>query len=221
MSARRTAVGIGLGLGAAAAVARLARRQGDPTDARRPLPGDDLVPDAAVVTDTVTVLAAPAERVWPWLVQLGKGRAGWYLPARLERALVPRPWRGLRALAPEFAGVRPGDRVPDWGPGRPEFEAVTVDAPRALVYLSLRDKDKNWTWPDGDAPGALALSWALVLTELDAGHCRLHVRLRVNRLGRRLPGLTRALAVAFDRLTVELLFAGLAERLTESGEASR
>ena len=25
-------------------------------------------------------IAAPAEAIWPWLVQLGYGRAGWYTP---------------------------------------------------------------------------------------------------------------------------------------------
>ncbi len=43
-----------------------------------PLPGDDLLPDAgAQVTHEVTV-DAPAERIWPWLAQMGRGRAGFY-----------------------------------------------------------------------------------------------------------------------------------------------
>ena len=59
-----------------------------PAEAARPLPGDDVVPDADVVMDRAfTVDAAPAE-VWPWLAQLGKQRAGWYLPGPVER-LVP------------------------------------------------------------------------------------------------------------------------------------
>ena len=49
------------------------------TDAevRRAMPGDDLIPDAASTTRAITI-AAPAEQVWPWLVQLGYGRGGWY-----------------------------------------------------------------------------------------------------------------------------------------------
>jgi hypothetical protein len=43
----------------------------------RPMPGDDLIPDAATTTRAITI-AAPPEQVWPWLVQLGYGRAGWY-----------------------------------------------------------------------------------------------------------------------------------------------
>jgi hypothetical protein len=45
-----------------------------------PKPGDDIVPDAAVVMDRDRILPAPARDVWPWIVQLGKDRAGWYMP---------------------------------------------------------------------------------------------------------------------------------------------
>jgi hypothetical protein len=43
----------------------------------RAMPGDGLVPDATSTTRAITI-AAPPEQVWPWLVQLGYGRAGWY-----------------------------------------------------------------------------------------------------------------------------------------------
>ena len=45
-------------------------------EVRRAMPGDDLVPGAASTTRAITIAAA-AEQVWPWLVQLGYGRGGW------------------------------------------------------------------------------------------------------------------------------------------------
>ena len=41
-------------------------------------PGDELVPDPTGGATMATFLAAPPEEVWPWLVQMGGGRAGWY-----------------------------------------------------------------------------------------------------------------------------------------------
>jgi hypothetical protein len=46
-------------------------------EVRRPMPGDNLIPDASGTTRAITVAARP-EQVWPWLAQIGYGRAGWY-----------------------------------------------------------------------------------------------------------------------------------------------
>lgn len=179
------------------------------------LPGDDLVAGPVVAMDRVTTLPAPPERVWPWLAQLGKGRGGWYFPARVERVL---PRSGLRRLDPALTGVTVGDRVADWGPGRPEFRAEVVQPPYTLVWWSLRDRRRRWGWPDVEPargaappPGVLALSWALVLRPAGDGATRLHVRARIRR--GRLGPLVATVGDAVDALTVGLLFAGLRERL--------
>ena len=45
----------------------------------RAWPGDELIPDVNTRDFTMaTTLPAPPEQVWPWLVQMGVGRAGWY-----------------------------------------------------------------------------------------------------------------------------------------------
>jgi hypothetical protein len=170
------------------------------------LPGDDLVPDATDVIDRATTLPASPEQVWPWLLQLGKGRAGWYFPHNFERVL---PRRALRRIDPSLQHVAVGDDIADWGPGDPVFRAVVVDAPRALVWHSLRDRDDQHRWPrDPAAPRVLALSWALVLRP-EADGTRLHIRLRLrvqHPLLARIGGL-------FDWLTIALLFRGLRERV--------
>ena len=195
------------------------------------LPGDDLVPGRCIVMDRAATLPAPPDQVWPWLVQLGKGRAGWYLPARVER-LLPQRGRGLRRLDPQLQRVRVGDRVPDWGPGRPEFRAEVVDPPYALVWSSLRQRTRGHRWPPGDRgpsdwaaddlpDDVLALSWALVLRpELPARPplpgTRLHLRLRL-RSRSRLEPVWRVLGGTVDEFTVRLLFAGLRERVRPGG----
>lgn len=81
-------------------------------------PGDALVEPADVVMDRAFTLTAPREAVWPWLVQLGKGRAGWYLPRVIERFL-PGSRRAARSLNPAWLRLEAGDVVPDYG-GRNE-----------------------------------------------------------------------------------------------------
>jgi hypothetical protein len=168
------------------------------------LPGDELIPDAPLTWDRETRLAAAPAEVWPWLVQLGRGRAGWYLPARAER-LVPDPRRALRRIDPRYQEVRVGDRVPDYGPGG-WFEARIVDPPHALVWWTERGR-------------GLEFSWALVL-EPDAGGSRLRVRIRMNR---RLGGRTRPLLEGggelADRAFISLMLAGLRERVGPAGSS--
>ncbi len=209
---------LALALGAAGVMAprlaRLSARSGV-TDAEiaRDLPGDDLVPGAGHVIDRAATIPASVAVVWPWLVQLGKERAGWYFPRWVELA-VPPGRRGLRRIDSTLLSLSPGQRVPDWGPGDPQFEVSTVEPEQALVYLSLRQKSGNWTWPDRTDPlphDVLALSWALVLSPVDHGHSRLHLRLRMRTAWERSPAMF--LGGLFDWVTVALLFAGLRERV--------
>ena len=175
----------------------------DAAEAARTLPGDDFVP-AAGITDTRGLdIDAAAEAVWPWLPQMGYGRAGWYSYDRLDN-------RGGSAtrLMPEFGTLAVGDIVPTWPGGG--FRVEAIDPGHSLVlYL---DTDLVKTQADaaeaaeaaeetaaGKAPkpqataanlkaagamGGAALpvfkaSWAFVIEPVDAAHSRLIERFRV------------------------------------------
>ena len=204
--------------GAFAPLLRVAHRSGvSDADVVRTLAGDALIADAEIQIDRATVIPAPASQVWPWLVQLGKGRASWYMPRWLERLVVwPPRKRSARRIVAEFQALAVGESVPDWGPGNPSFRVTELDPPRALVYLSLRDRGHNWTWPSDERPSSdvMAFSWALILDEIDAERCRLHIRLRgrFGRRGRLRPVLTPLGGLA-DYLTIVVMFAGLKERV--------
>lgn len=176
-----------------------------PTAAERTaaLPGDELV-SADVVMDRAFSLTAPPERVWPWIVQLGKRRAGWYLPRRVER-VVPRSRRALRHLEPRWQDLSVGDVIPDYG-GRDEtFTAAVVRAPSTLVYTSRR--------------GRVEVSWAITLAaEGVDGGTRLHLRLRLGPVRRR--RLAETLGGLVDLLTIAGLASGLEERVGASAEDS-
>jgi hypothetical protein len=148
-----------------------------------------------------TVAAGPAA-VWPWIIQLGKKRAGWYLPGVVERFL-PRKGRAVRAILPAFQQLQAGDVIPDYGGPNATFEVATVKPPSALVYRSVR--------------GRISLTWSLTLIPLPApgpvqgGHTRVHLRLRMGPVRRKwLAGTAGDLV---DFLTIAGMAAGLKERL--------
>lgn len=179
-------------------------------------PGDALIGDPLVVVDRHATFGVRPESVWPWLVQIGKGRGGWYMPAWVER-FVPRGRRGLRRVEPTFQDVQVGMEEPDWGPGSPVFRCAGVDRPRSLVWHTLRDTGAGHRWPtDASAPSVIALSWALLLSEDAAGGTHLHIRLRMDKPAWRADRWFRFKAPIFDFfdwLTIVLLFAGLRERV--------
>ncbi|WP_433037370.1 hypothetical protein [Actinomycetospora sp. CA-053990] len=162
------------------------------------LPGDDLVPAAQVVMDRGFALPGPPDLVWPWFDQLGKDRAGWYLPRRVE-TLVPRSRRALRHLDPGIPSLRPGDVIADWGGPGATFEIVTHRAPEVLVHRSAR--------------GDLRISWTIALRPAGAAGTRVHLRFRM--AGVRRVRLARVGGGLLDLLTVAGLAAGLRERILD------
>jgi hypothetical protein len=169
-----------------------------------PAIGDELLPDAQLTFRRSAVIPATPEEIWPWLVQLGKSRAGWYLPRWVEQ-FVPARRRALHVIDPRWQSVAVGDRVPDYGPNG-YFDVAVFDPPVALVYRSER--------------GTMRFTWALTLHARSASETELSVRFRARttRTGWR----SRALATIgdlFDWATTELMVRGLRERVAASVQA--
>ena len=80
----------------------------DEVDAR--LDGDELLGDADLVATRAISIDAPAERVWPWVVQIGQGRGGFYSYDTLEN-LAGSQIHSAAAIVPEWQDVRVGDVV--------------------------------------------------------------------------------------------------------------
>ena len=153
-------------------------------------------------------IAAPRRAVWPWLVQMGYGRGGWYSYDQLDM-------RGpsARTIDPELQDLAVGDLVPTHPGGG--FIARIVEAPRALVlYLDATIARSSWRTRPARArrqttmPARLQMagsmgdltmpdfrvSWAFVLEEAPGGGTHLIERFRV-RTGE--PGLPQRLGMPF------------------------
>lgn len=167
---------------------RVARRSGvKDQELSRPLPGDELLPNAQLVMDRSTTFDEPARDVWRWIVQLGKDRGGWYVPLWLERFTRGTLLSGIRHIDPRFQELHVGDVVPEYGPGKPLFKVMQLEPPQVLVYLSLRDPSANWTWPLAEDPlpkDVFAFSWSFRLDDLGNDRCRLHIRFRGKQQGK-------------------------------------
>lgn len=84
----------------------------------RRLPGDELTRDPmAVTTHAITICAAPS-RIWPWLVQMGWHRGGWYTAGWVDRLLFPANAPSADHIVPELQRLVVGDLIPDGPPGR-------------------------------------------------------------------------------------------------------
>ena len=176
-----------------------------------PLPGDDVLPHADPVIERHLQLPGEPELVWPWLEQLGKNRAGWYLPRSVERVVPPRR-RALRYVDERLLGLEVGDVIDDWGPGDPTFELLRIERPHHLVWWSERPRRPR----RGVERPPMRMTWAIVLSPAAGSRTHLHLRLRLD-LGKPAGPVATYGGDALDWLTVWLLGKGLDERLPGIG----
>jgi proline iminopeptidase len=202
MSRSRLWLPLLLGAGAVSVLRRWGRRWGA-TDAEvgGSLPGDGVVLDAKIQwTYALTVRAVP-KRTWPWIVQMGYYRGGWYtdtawwdyLADRYLRFLVRdeekqsgvahRDELSAVGILPEYQEVHPGDVILDGPPGTAYFTVAAVEPNRYLVLYSTSHLRYLFPRTIRDNPRlgiGGEFSWAFVLTQTDDGRSRLIMRTRAN-----------------------------------------
>jgi hypothetical protein len=133
-------------------------------EGKKHLPGDDVIEDVMTHHTRAITIKAPPDAIWPWLVQIGDRRAGFYSYDWVERYLFPgtvhriEGRRSATSIHPELQRLRVGDRINTGSIGSFAIgNPVTVlEEKRALVIGS----------------------WAFVLQPMGATGTRLLVRER-------------------------------------------
>lgn len=130
--------------------------------------GDELIREPrSRYTQSIVIDAAPSE-IWPWLIQVGAGRAGWYNVDAINRLASPDYFyeggRSARRVIAELQDVARGDAIA-LAPGV-EMIVVEIVPERRLLLAGV---------PDDPAAESNAV-WLYELTPIDAGSTRVTVR---------------------------------------------
>lgn len=133
-----------------------------------PWPGDTLVTANLAPNTRAIGISAPAEEVWPWLVQFGFGKAGFYSYELLER-LVGIPVANLEEIEPCMQSIEIGDEIL-LHPKAPGIPIAMVEPNRYICFGKKRDSNST------TSQESLERSWSFYLVPVTANTSRLLVR---------------------------------------------
>jgi hypothetical protein len=137
-----------------------------PLERTRALPGDELIPEPiASLTHAITIQRSPHD-VWPWLVQMGADRAGWYSYDFIDNGRR----RSASRIVPALQTVAAGALFPALPGATDGFHLLAFETARHLVL--------GWRPAPGAAP---IVTWAFVLEWRTDTTTRLVVRARGGR----------------------------------------
>ena len=143
------------------------------------LPGDELIPQPRLNATHAITIFAPAESIWPWLVQIGQGRGGFYSYDWLENLLGLNIHSAGRILS-EHQQLAVGDLIPlapEKDGKRFGIPVAILEAKRTLVLHG--DTRLDTAAQDmAVAGGFLATSWGWYLQPVSHRCTRLVERFR-------------------------------------------
>ena len=148
---------------------RLLRWGATDVEVNEPYPGADLIPGGTRSATMAVTIDAPPARVWPWLVQMGYGRAGWYSWDRLDNFGHSSAEELHPPVADPCRGGPPGAAARRLGGGGAGAGALPRPAHRDTIYAATAQ-------PTGPPPRCSTDSlWGFLLEPLPGGRTRLVV----------------------------------------------
>jgi hypothetical protein len=107
-------------------------------------PGDEYVPQPRGGYTQAISITASGEKVWPWLVQIGQDKGGFYSYELLEN-MVGCDIHNADQVIPEYQSIKVGDSI-IMHPKAPVIPVVIVEPARALVYGGRQDEHTGNIW---------------------------------------------------------------------------
>jgi len=130
------------------------------------MPGDEIVPRAGFNATRGITVAAPRQCVWPWIMQVGYGRARFYSYDLVDNGGRPSADR----IESEYQSLRPGDSIPMFHETRGLAVAYRVDSFEPPDWMLWVHRPR-----DGEPPDS---TWSWRLTDLPDGRTRLITRMK-------------------------------------------
>jgi hypothetical protein len=130
------------------------------------MPGDEIVPRAGFTATRSITVAAPRQCVWPWIMQVGYGRGGFYSYDLVDNGGRPSADR----IESEYQSLEPGDAIPMFHEMHGLAIAYRVDSLQAPDWMLWVHR------PHDDEPPDSTWSWRL--TDLPGGRTRLITRMK-------------------------------------------
>jgi hypothetical protein len=108
-------------------------------EATRYMAGDESLENPTLNATRAVEIKAPPEKIWPWLVQMGYKRAGFYAFDKLDNAGIP----SADHILPEFQNLQVGDTITF-------LRVVEMEPNKSMLWVFLRGagpwENATWSW---------------------------------------------------------------------------
>jgi len=198
------------------------------------IPGDELIPEPdEQTTHAITIRAGTAD-VWPWLVQMGYGRAGWYMDGLVSSLVDNYYWpntvpESVRAelkhsadeIVPELQTLSLGDHIADGPIDMVYFNVSRLEPERVLALYS--NTHLTYLTPHFLSRTAMAsygeFCWNFYLIPVTSNSCRLVLRTRAAYGPRFIRILSKPLILLADFFYARQMLNGIKRRAEGAGSS--